>query len=416
MNQLGRVGSRGLGNPFAGRGAVLVLLGLTVSCAGCGVRDVDSSYGIRRGARGGQSVNGTGVLAGMFQQAGHRVSTRKQLSPRLDQADVIVWFPDDFEPPTEEVLQYLENWLSRNPQRTLIYVGRDYDAAVSYWEQMQAGAPPEQAVEVARRLARSRADHDRRRMTMPPKQSGTFFRTRRDAPLVTVGKAATETRLRGTWSQNGAILPAQLDFAVRGRLEPPERVASRGAGGRGEYQLLLGAGDVPIVWRLRRPAWGGGQVLVASNGSFLLNLPLVEPEHRKLAGQLIAECHEAGKAKGRVVFLESGPGGPPIVAKVESQGVPNGWEVLAYWPIGAILWHVLVLGSVYLLARMAIFGRPWDTPASGTSDFGHHIHALGELLQRSGQYAEARQLVDRYREAVRRDAAAGPRDAARARR
>ena len=71
--------------------------------------------GSRRGTPGKASVNGTAVLAGMFEEAGHRVVTASRLSPTLDRMDVIVWAPDDFRPPSEEVSAYLEAGSKRLP-------------------------------------------------------------------------------------------------------------------------------------------------------------------------------------------------------------------------------------------------------------------------------------------------------------
>jgi hypothetical protein len=110
---------------------VLVVL---FAVAGCR-EHIDTTYG-RSSGFGQQSVNGTAVLADMFQRAGHAVSTRSTLSPVVRRkADCVVWFPDDFSPPRAEVRAWLESWLEdpAHPGRTLIYVGRDFDAAADYW-------------------------------------------------------------------------------------------------------------------------------------------------------------------------------------------------------------------------------------------------------------------------------------------
>ncbi|HUG66327.1 MAG TPA: hypothetical protein VMM76_01170, partial [Pirellulaceae bacterium] len=62
-------------------------LALAVLCFGVGCRpsDIASTYGQRRGSEGGPSVNGTAVLAGMFAEAGHRVSSWSRLSPKLEE-------------------------------------------------------------------------------------------------------------------------------------------------------------------------------------------------------------------------------------------------------------------------------------------------------------------------------------------
>ena len=138
-----------------------------------------------------------------------------------------------------------------------------------------------------------------------------------------------------------------------------------------------------------------------TNGSFLLNLPLVEKEHRKLAGKLIAEC-----GPGKAVFLESDPMGPPVFEQEPGENHPTGMEAFTVWPIGAILLHFVALGILYIFARAAIFGRPQELPPEAVSDFGKHIHALGELLARTQDRRYARERLTYYHEKVKRDSAA----------
>ena len=61
--------------------------------------------------------------------------------------------------------------------------------------------------------------------------------------------------------------------------------------------LLATEDDVDIVTRVTRRSWHGGQIVVVANGSFLLNLPLVNHEHRKLADKLnfgLCSCRKNG--------------------------------------------------------------------------------------------------------------------------
>src|SRR5688572_26212155 len=128
------------------------LLFLICMAAGCSeVDDIRSTYGRRRGTKGTESVNGTAVFSEMFVQAGHRVSSWYRLSPRLEHAQVIVWAPDNFLPPSQEVRLHLDAWLAAQDGRTLIYVGRDFDAAIYYWESVKSSVPVEQVREVERR-------------------------------------------------------------------------------------------------------------------------------------------------------------------------------------------------------------------------------------------------------------------------
>jgi len=153
----------------------LLLVGLTVlTTAGCG-EYIDDLYGRRRGPGASASVNGTAVLASMFEHAGHKVSTWWAISPRLDSADCIVWFPDDFAPPSRQVRGHLENWLTQRPGRTLIYVGRDFDAAVWYWDHVLPQMPPGQRKEAARRRGAARMKFLSRRSTIPKQEDCGWF-------------------------------------------------------------------------------------------------------------------------------------------------------------------------------------------------------------------------------------------------
>ena len=140
--------------------------------------------------------------------------------------------------------------------------------------------------------------------------------------------------------------------------------------------------------RLSVKNWNGSQILVVTNGSFLLNMPLVNHEHRKLAGRLIDACG----APGPVVFLESGEGELEIFDKEPGANAPTGFEVFTVWPIGVILIHLTALGILACFTLFPVFGRPRELPPSATADFGQHVAALGELLELTGdrEYAESR--------------------------
>ena len=155
---------------------IIMVAGVLTVLSGCGgPTGIEDEYGQRRAARGAGSVNGVGVLADMFQQQGHRVSSWRRLSPKIRQADVIVWAPDDFAPPTEEQRRFLEEWLFAEDHRTLVYIGRDFDASIGYWQKVAPSAPADQSQEVARRLAsaRSRHDADRAEFRTTPMPAGT---------------------------------------------------------------------------------------------------------------------------------------------------------------------------------------------------------------------------------------------------
>ena len=166
----------------------------------------------------------------------------------------------------------------------------------------------------------------------------------------------------------------------------------RGAAESGGGDAHDGAGD-----RDQRLAEDDGQLLLVANGSFLLNVPLVNHEHRKLAGKLIDAIGPAGQ---NVVFLESGPGGPPIRDEDPTGKPPSGLAVLTEYPYIWIFVHFAVAGVLYCFACWPIFGVPHELPRPAVSDFGKHIQAMAELLRRSRDRAFARSRLLTYRQRI----------------
>ncbi len=155
------------------------------------------------------------------------------------------------------------------------------------------------------------------------------------------------------------------EIELRNRLVPKD-----------DAEELLAGGDDVLVAQQERARASGGKLILVANGSFLLNLPLVNHEHRKLAARLI----ESTRPGGRVVFLESGVEGPPIDPDESDNSM---WTVFGAWPLSAILLQLAVAGVIFCFARWPIFGRPRIVAAAALSDFGKHVDALGELLRRT---------------------------------
>jgi hypothetical protein len=308
------------------------------------------------------SVNGTDVLAGMFSEAGHKVAFRRALiTSNFEKINTIVWFPDDFEPPSESVREWLDEWLAARAGRTLVYVGRDFDAAPLYWQKAARLAPPDERAKYRVQQLGEIAFHDRHRSKNTPDESECDWFRLKIEPL----EKAQE--LAGPWLSG--IDAAKTEIELGTRLVPAEGAS-----------LLLTAKDKVLV--ARHDNGHGGAMISVANGSFLFNLPLVNHQHRKIAGKLI----EAVGSPGRVVFLESGLGGPPIDPAAEAVTF---WQLFGGWPLNVILLHLAVLGIIFCFARWPIFGRPRLPATEGTSDFGKHVAAVGRLLFRSKDRAYA---------------------------
>ncbi len=380
---------RGQGSGFRvqGTGSWSSGFGLLVSLflpllAGCGVTELQSEYGKRNGPGVFASVNGTAVFAGMCEERGHTVFSWPVLSPRIQQhADCIVWFPDTYEPPSRDVQRWLERWLKAKPNRTLIYVGRHYDGATWYWENVDATSlPAEEAVEVARRRKKARRDFGQELKSAPASIAHDWFDVNGKYPHRKI------TTLEGEASWLKGIDPAKVSMELNARLEPPQ-VAD---------VLLASEGD-PLVFRrsVRQ-----SQLIVVANGAFLLNAPLSFHQHRRLAGKLIDEI---GPPEKTIAFLEFDQFGPEIADKDPSFGPQLGFQVFHIWPTNWILLHVCLLGVLLCFWRFPIFGRPVEPESESTSDFGAHIDAVARLLAKSGDTAYAHSRLQHYRQTARTD-------------
>jgi hypothetical protein len=343
--------------------------------AGCS-RGIDTHYGQRNGSGASASVNGTAVLGEMFEQAGHRVFSWGALSPRLrSRADCIVWFPNDFEPPKKEVRDWLEEWLKDDADRTLIYVGRDFDAAPWCWEHVLGDAPADQQELVRDRLsaAKRRFSFDRQEL---PKSADCGWFTIDSSPALRQVKT-----LKGDAAWLDGVDAAKTDIELRSRLSPPKTV-----------DILLQSSDDVLV---SREEVDDSQLIVVANGSFLLNLPLVNHEHRKLADKLIDAVGPPAKT---VVFLESDHGGPPIRDDDPAPASQTGFEIFSVWPTNWILLHLAAVGVIFCFSRWPIFGRPKTDETASGSDFGRHVDALADLLKRSRDRSYAMERILNYRQ------------------
>ena len=287
---------------------------------------------------------------------------------------MIVWFPDDFEPPSEEVCDWLNTWLEADFGRTLIYVGRDYDAAPGYWENIRPAGSNELADEYARRLADARSEfRNARKVPTGPLECDWFTID------PTLKRRRIETLTADTEWTSG-IDAASVQIELNGRLIPPDDAET----------LLESEGDVLVS----RQWLGRGQLIVVVNGSFLLNVPLVNHENRQLARRLI---EEVGPGPKHVVFLESGPGGPTILDRDPDVSPPTGLDFYGVPPLDRIFFQLALLGLIFCFTRLPIFGIPREDTSTFESDFGQHVAALGELLERSGDVAYAKHQIENHR-------------------
>jgi hypothetical protein len=360
--------------------------------------ELESRYGTASGQFGHVSVNGVGILGGMFKEAGHRVSSWPRLSPALrERADTIVWFPSDLAKPSDEASEWLDDWLLEESGRTLIYVGRDFDAEAGYWKQVSPGAPTSLASEFATRQAKAEGNFTITRQPLAPSEDWHWF------TIEGTLKHRDVRTLAGSPRWVAGVDPSKVEIELNGRLIPP-----KGRFQTGEFQdmdevLLESEGDA-LVWsekylsRSRNPD-EHSQLIVVANGSFLLNLQLVNHEHRKLAAALVREIGP----KQHVVFLEAG-GSPEVSDKDPQVRFPTAAQMLGIAPFNRILLHLALVGIIFCFSRWPIFGRPREEPPAPLSDFGEHVSSLGELLALAGNRELALARLQQYQQKQRPDA------------
>jgi hypothetical protein len=355
------------------------VLALPLLAAGC-ASELPTDYGHRRGTR---SVNGTAVLGSMLTQQGHKVRSWRWLSPRVKEtADVLVWAPDNFGPPEAKVRRWIEDWLLAKPGRTMIYIGRDFDGASSYWSQVRQGTQGAQYKELSLRLAESQAAFSVERAAAKD-DDGEWFEIETKPPHRQV------TTLAGAPAWTAGVDPKKARVEIGHRLKPPEFAEV----------LLSSDGDALVA----RHEWGDSQLLVVTNGSFLLNVAIVNHENRKLAQALVdqvAAGSQPGTAK-QVFFLDTLFRDRLDIKKEE----PKDKRRDPSNPLNMIMLQLALLGALYTAACWPIFGRPRGAESQHLSDFGKHVEALGDLLERNANAERARERLAHYRQMVHSDGA-----------
>lgn len=378
-------------------GVVLLVIYLS---SGGDKGELSTKYGMRRGRGASDSVNGTAVLAELFEQQDHRVNVATQLSRRLDLYQTIVWVPDDFGPPSRDVRQFLDAWLAADSGRTLVYIGRDWDAAGEYWQRMLSQVDEDRYDEYQRRLAHVQSEFAARRAAFPVHEPCEWFTMESGHPTRKIPD------LDGPWA--AGVDASKTDIVLAGRLDIPEGdesgIVSTSLTPQpwdssvAEVEVLLQSENDILAHRFSRPTWGGSQVIVVANGSFTLNMGLVNKEHRKLAEKLVAQCGEPG----RVAFVESGPKGISVDDGKAPEANNFAFRIFMIWPVSFIFLHFAALGIAFCIAMFPIFGRARTLPNASRSDFGQHVAALGQLLQKTKDTFFAESRIRQYQTQAKR--------------
>lgn len=430
--------------PCARLHAVLLLLLAAIApmLSGCEDDELPSGYGRvddpAMAAPGyfSESVNGTRVLFEMFRAAGHNVETCDRFSQRLEQADCLVWFMPNHPVPSVEAITLLEGWLENGPNRTLILVGPGYDAEIDYWRKVLPEIEGINGTETKKLKQKAEGRQDLAETLFafrhlnhlddgPVSCEWFSVEGRRPPDEENAENEDGDTRERSFKRIEGRELVEEerkrgsvdeeredwIDSYFQAEYYEPFRVTQLSGERRWTehinveeaeillYDRMIPGDDMDVLLECEdgmlvgRQHVGQGQLLVVANGSFLLNMPLVNTEHRRLAGKLVAEV---GDTPQRVYFLQAWDDMEEDDAPPEEHQAPVGLILLQLWPANVVFFHCLALGIVIAFFLVPIFGRRKRMKRKDLADFGEHINAMADMLEDTGDVDYCRRKIEQY--------------------
>ena len=346
------------------KSARLLLCAGLLLLAGCGASPMARMrYGQSAGVAG-DNIQGTSLLASMFRDAGYRMTTARTLGRTVNRANVVVWFPDRFSPPNKTTCEFFEQWLIDMPGRTLVYVGRDYHADVAYWRRIndEAAAARDAAqtelYDLRRWYARSRAEEQERDSNRRDSDSCKWFQIARDI----LPRDANE--LTGPWAETAAQAKYPAVVTAHWTLQ----------GIQAEHaETLLASGDELLITRVSRPHWSQSQLLLVSNGSMFLNLPLVEPAHQAAGGETNSAVRTA---------WTRGVSHQRVDGAAHRERSPIALLITCLHHAAAQVYPHASFGGRHdlLFCRLSDIWSSAKLRQASRTDFGRHVMALGRLL------------------------------------
>ncbi len=363
---------------------VIGFLAITVfSGTVVGQSELRTGYGRCRGLQYATSINGTAMLKHFLESQNCDVVVNRTLSPAIENFDLLIWAPDSWDVPSESVIERINLWLRSGQNRTLVYIGRDYDASMEYWQNVintVTGEPRELAL---RELSQSRLNWlaqsgeslqqlDCEWFTIEPGVSG-------NSQARLIGEVTDDLFVRGevVWGERRIIPKSQSPFRIRSLIETETSEV--------------------FAFELTSRDSFANRIIVVNNGSFLLNYPFARKSRRPLAEELLAKVSQTEYYGCRVMLLESGPQGL-IVSDSENVGGQLAWVVEA--PLKYIVPQIVILGVMYCFVVFPILGRPRRLVTQTESRFGRHLEALGRMWAKTGRIQEPREVIDRFRRSI----------------
>jgi hypothetical protein len=351
--------------------AAVLLFALCLVPSGCAPTDVDTTYGKSRG----KSINGTGAFVDLLRQRGHEVRTAVRATKTLSEwANVVVRFAGQPGPPDEKEGKWLFDWLMESPGRKVVYIPRDYDSELEFWETMLAAEPKNAKPEEVERVKKRRDQAKTWVKGLPPRSTNPVKSAEWFGVDPKPGDPSTCKTLKGPWAEDVDAASVAISKHEGLRVE-------------GEESVLLSGDGSPLVvtWNMVN----GSQVLVVANASFLLNASMLNRARRPLAMK-VADWIGSTPLKIALIERRGWVGG-------EEDESASLFHLLKVPPFGWVVFQLMAFLLLLALSYAVRLGRPRPEPPSGVERLAAHAEALGALLAKTGRADVARFLLESYR-------------------
>ena len=375
---------------------LIACLSTVSGCGGNASLPVETKYGkVHEQPR---SINSTSLFAKRLEELGYDVTVRNRISPKINEFNIVFWFPEDIRCPSDEATKAIEKWMDKGyGAKTLVYVGADYRADEDYYRAAQKRVSPELKVESQRLLSEAQLAAQTRRNSWRDDWQGRSNIACDWFDIEVIKPRKYSNVLAGPMADNASFSVAP-ELPVKVVMSPKKSTAKWGV------ESLLAVDGEDMVYRLSdNISYSTHQIIVVQNGSFLVNLAAADPNKQALADQLVAEATSLSED-------EYGFGFSPQILILESEyEIPvrntdfvnqNSWAWIAEEPLCYIVPHALLWGVLFCFVYFPIFGRPKRTPKQSTTSFRNHINAIAKQLSKSNSKEHARWTIEQYQESV----------------
>ncbi|MDO5581076.1 MAG: hypothetical protein Q4G69_08055 [Planctomycetia bacterium] len=387
--------------PFAG---ILLLLFSLLFLSGC-EKKWDDKYTAYIPRNYSDSMNGIELFQELCKEKGYHVKYywRFPLPQKTGDFDTILWFYDSWnhlELPSTEFAKEVEKWLSAHEGRTLIFIDNSYRADVPYWEKIQKIVPGEHRWWVETQLAAAKANeknhivdliHELKKQQEESSKKAELKKDENDPEYSVFDEKKTEP----LWFKFSALKEVKTGFKMEGEsywtngIHPvePYRFCRILVPLKGTKTVLAVEGKPLILER----KIGSGKLYIVQSGSFLMNYPLLQKDRQLLANRLIDRF--GSKEKG--VYIQYGPFLRLNEDELHKVHLPF---YLRATPFAVLFWHLVFLSVLITFWKFLIFGRPKELPSGKNADFGKHLSAYGDLIEKTGDRSWVKKQIDLFKQ------------------